>query len=385
MPFSLLEGLSCTKCGARYAVGPLLNVCTAAGCAGALFAEYAAAALSREATAGRSNTIWRWHEMMPARRPEDVVTLGEGGTPLLHAKRLGAANGLPRLYVKEEAGNPTGSFKARGLGAAVTMARALGARKIALPTAGNAGGAAAAYAAAAGLECHVFMPRDTPKVFKIECEAYGAHVTLVDGLIDDCGRIVGQRKEAEGWFDVSTLKEPYRVEGKKTMGYELAEDFGWTLPDVVVYPTGGGTGLIGMWKAFDEMERLGWIGAARPRMVSVQADGCAPIPKAFAAGKDVSVRFENARTYASGLRVPKAYADYLILKILRESKGEAVTVTDDEMRRGALELASFEGLFAAPEGGAAWEAVKQLVEAGKIDRGERIVVFDTGTGYKYVD
>ena len=385
MPFSLLESLSCTKCDARYEVGPLLNVCSKAGCAGALFADYAAAALSRDATAGRSRTIWRWHEMMPARRAEDIVSLGEGGAPLLHAKRLGARDRMPRLYIKEESGNPTGSFKARGLGAAVTMAKALGARKIALPTAGNAGGAAAAYAAAAGIECHVFMPKDTPKVFKIECEAYGAHVTLVDGLIDDCGRIVGQRKDAEGWFDVSTLKEPYRVEGKKTMGYELAEDFGWTLPDVVVYPTGGGTGLIGMWKAFDEMERLGWIDSARPRMVSVQAEGCAPIPRALAEGKDVSVRFENAHTYASGLRVPKAYADYLILKILRASKGEAVTVTDDEMRRGANELASFEGLFAAPEGGAAWEAVKKLVAAGKVDRGERVVVFDTGTGYKYVD
>jgi threonine synthase len=385
MAFSSLSHLACTKCGATYDVGPLLNVCTKRECQGALFAEYALASLSRDDTAGRPRTIWRWHELMPARRAEEIVSLGEGGTPLLHAKRLGAKNAMPRLYVKEEAGNPTGSFKARGLGTAVTMAKALGARKLALPTAGNAGGAAAAYAAAAGLECHVFMPRDTPKVFKIECEAYGARVTLVDGLIDDCGRMVVEKKDAEGWFDVSTLKEPYRVEGKKTMGYELAEDFGWILPDVVVYPTGGGTGLIGMWKAFGEMERLGWIGSARPRMVSVQAEGCAPIPKAFAEGKDVSVKFENAHTYASGLRVPKAYADYLILKILRASKGEAVTVTDDEMRRGVSELASSEGLFAAPESGAAWEAVKKLVAQGKVDRGERVVVFDTGTGYKYVE
>ncbi len=229
------------------------------------------------------------------------------------------------------------------------------------------------------------MPKDTPKVFRIECEAYGAKVGLVDGLIDACGRIVAERKAAEGWFDVSTLKEPYRVEGKKTMGYEIAEQLGWTLPDVVVYPTGGGTGLIGMWKAFDEMEALGWIGPERPRMVSVQAEGCAPIPRALAEGKDVSASFPDAHTYASGLRVPKAYADYLILKILRASKGEAVTVTDDEMRRGALELASHEGLFAAPEGGAAWEAVKQLVARGKVGKDERIVVFDTGTGYKYVE
>jgi threonine synthase len=383
--FTRLTHLACTKCGTNYDVGPLLNVCPKPGCAGSLFAEYDLAPLVRDDGHPRPPGMWRRHELMPARSEAEIVTLGEGATPLLRADRLGAAHGMPHLYVKEEAGNPTGSFKARGLAAAVTMARALGARKIALPTAGNAGGAAAAYAARAGLECHVFMPRDTPKIFRIECEAYGATVVLVDGLIDDCGKIVGERKDSEGWFDVSTLKEPYRVEGKKTMGYEIAEQLGWTLPDVVVYPTGGGTGLIGMWKAFDEMEKLGWIGGARPRMVSVQAEGCAPIPKALAEGRDVSVRFENAHTYASGLRVPKAYADYLILKILRDSKGEAVTVTDDEMRRGAVELASHEGLFAAPEGGAAWEAVKKLVATGRVGKDERIVVFDTGTGYKYVE
>ena len=385
MRFSSLSHLSCTRCGATYDAASLRNVCPIAGCGGPLFAEYDLPPLSRDDVSGRDRSIWRWHELMPARSAGEVVTLGEGGTPLLPAPRLGERLGLRRLWVKEEAGNPTGSFKARGLAAAVTMAKALGARALALPTAGNAGGAAAAYAAKAGLPCHVFMPRDTPKVFKVECEAYGAAVTLVDGLIDDCGRIVAQRKEAEGWFDVSTLKEPYRVEGKKTMGYELAEELGWTLPDVVIYPTGGGTGLIGMWKAFDEMERLGWIGPARPRMVSVQAEGCAPIPRAFAAGEAVSVRFPDARTYASGLRVPKAYADDLILRVLRASDGEAVTVTDDEMRRGVLELASREGLFAAPEGGAAWIAVEKLLEAGRIDREQRIVVFDTGTGYKYVD
>jgi threonine synthase len=289
------------------------------------------------------------------------------------------------VWIKEEAGNPTGSFKARGLAAAVTMAKALGARKIALPTAGNAGGAAAAYAARAGLECHVFMPADTPKIFRLECETYGAHVTLVDGLIDDCGKIVARMTDEKGWFDVSTLKEPYRVEGKKTMGYELAEEADWVLPDVIVYPTGGGTGLIGMWKAFDEMEAMGWIGPGRPRMISVQAEGCAPIPKAFAEGKEVSVRFENAATWASGLRVPKAYADYLILKILRASKGEAVAVTDDEMRAGVNEMGACEGLYAAPEGGAAWAAVKKLAADRKIDGGERVVVFDTGTGFKYVE
>jgi threonine synthase len=382
--FSFLSHLACTKCGATYDVGPLLNVCVKAGCAGSLFPEYELRPFRRDGEV-RPTGVWRWHEVMPARSAAEIVTLGEGGTPLLKADRLGVSHGMPHLFIKEEAGNPTGSFKARGLSAAVTMAKALGARKIALPTAGNAGGAAAAYAAKAGLECYVFMPRDTPKVFLVECEAYGAKVSLVDGLIDECGRIVGERKDEEGWFDVSTLKEPYRVEGKKTMGYEIAEQLGWTLPDVVVYPTGGGTGLIGMWKAWGEMENLGWIGSTRPRMVVVQAEGCAPIPKALAEGKDVSRRFENAHTYASGLRVPKAYADYLILKILRESKGEAVTVTDDEMRRGVLDLASHEGLFAAPEGGAAWEAVKQLVASGRVGKDERIVVFDTGTGYKYVE
>ncbi len=384
MRFSTLSHLACTKCPATFEATRLLDVCRQAGCGGSLFAVYDLPALSRDDIAGRDRSIWRWHEVMPARSADEIVTLGEGGTPLLRADRLGARLGMPNVWVKEEAGNPTGSFKARGLSAAVTMARALGARAIALPTAGNAGGAAAAYAAKAGLACHVFMPRDTPKVFAIECEAYGARVTLVDGLIDDCGRIVAQRKDAEGWFDVSTLKEPYRVEGKKTMGYELAEQLGWTLPDVVVYPTGGGTGLIGMWKAWDEMERMGWIGPARPRMVSVQAEGCAPIPLAFASGATVSARAEDARTYASGLRVPKAYADYLILSILRESKGDAVAVTDDEMRRGVSEMASSEGLFAAPEGGAAWIAVEKLLAAGRVDRGERVVVFDTGTGYKYV-
>ncbi|MBK9088320.1 MAG: threonine synthase [Holophagales bacterium] len=385
MRYSFLTHLSCTKCAATTEPTRLLNVCAAPGCGGSLFAEYQLPSLSRGDVAGRDRTIWRWHELMPAKSADEIVTLGEGGTPLLHAPRLGARLGMRDVWIKEEAGNPTGSFKARGLGAAVTMAKALGAKAVALPTAGNAGGAAAAYAAKAGLACHVFMPRDTPKVFRIECEAYGAHVTLVDGLIDDCGRIVAQRKDAEGWFDVSTLKEPYRVEGKKTMGYEIAEQLGWKLPDVVIYPTGGGTGLIGMWKAWDEMERLGWVGPARPRMVVVQAEGCAPIPRAFEAGEPVSVRFPDAHTYASGLRVPKAYADSLILKILRESKGEAVTVTDDEMRRGVLEMASSEGLFAAPEGGAAWIAVEKLLAAGKLDRGERVVVFDTGTGYKYVE
>ncbi len=322
--------------------------------------------------------------MMPVEDPANVVSLGEGGTPLLRAPRLGAGALFTDLWIKDEAGNPTGSFKARGLSAAVSKAVELGFTKIALPTAGNAGGAAAAYAARAGLECHVFMPEDTPRVFRIECERYGARVTMVPGLIDDCGRLVAEMAAREGWHDVSTLKEPYRVEGKKTMGYELAEDFGWTLPDAILYPTGGGTGLIGMWKAFAEMEEMGWIGSKRPRMFAVQAEGCAPIPRAFAQGKEVSERVPDAHTYASGLRVPKPFGDYLILRYVRESGGSAVAVSDDEMRRACDEIGAAEGLFSSPEGGAVWAAAKNLARAGELDPASRTVLFNTGSGFKYV-
>src|SRR5215468_10906454 len=337
--FSSFSHLTCTRCGAQYERRSGRNLCVAPGCAGPLFARYAARALDREASARpeRPRSMWRWHEMMPVEDSSCVVSLGEGGTPLLRADRLAARAGFSNLWIKDEAGNPTGSFKARGLSAAVSKAKELGVTAIALPTAGNAGGAAAAYAARAGLACHVFMPRDTPRLFPIECERYGAKVTLVDGLIDDCGRLVAKRAKEEGWHDVSTLKEPYRVEGKKTMGYELAEDSGWELPDAVIYPTGGGTGLIGMWKAFDEMEEMGWIDGRRPKMISVQAEGCAPIPKALAEGKAVSERFPDAQTYASGLRVPKAYADYLILRDIRASGGTAVAVSDDAMRAASDE------------------------------------------------
>ncbi len=321
--------------------------------------------------------------MMPVEDPANIVTLGEGGTPLLRAQRLGRKAGFTDLWIKDEGGNPTGSFKARGLSAAVSRAKELGHRAIALPTAGNAGGAAAAYAAKAGLECHVFMPRDTPRLFALECERYGAKVTLVDGLIDACGRIVAERAAAEGWHDVSTLKEPYRVEGKKTMGYELVEDFGWELPDAIVYPTGGGTGLIGMWKAFEEMEEMGWIGSKRPRMISVQAAGCAPIPEAFAAGAESSEKWDNAATYASGLRVPKAFADFLILRDIRASGGDAIAVTDEQMREAEQEIGAAEGLFVAPEGAATWAAARSLARQDRLDRAGRIVLFNTGTGFKY--
>jgi threonine synthase len=380
--FSSLAHLGCTKCGTQYERDRRVNVCPA--CGGALFPRYHARVLDRDAAGGRPRTIWRWHELMPVEDPANIVTLGEGGTPLLFADRLRARSAFRDLWIKDEAANPTGSFKARGLSAAVSKAKELGHTKIALPTAGNAGGAAAAYAAKAGMECHVFMPADTPPVFRIECERYGATVTLVDGLIDDCGRLVAERAAREGWHDVSTLKEPFRVEGKKTMGYELAEDFGWKLPDAIFYPTGGGTGLIGMWKAFDEMEELGWLDGKRPRMIAVQAEGCAPIPKAFAEGKLVSEKFPNAHTYASGLRVPKPFADYLILQYVRASAGTAVTVTDDEMRRACDEIGAAEGLFVAPEGGAVWAAAKNLQAAGALDPASRVVLFNTGSGFKYL-
>jgi threonine synthase len=321
--------------------------------------------------------------MMPVEERENVVSLGEGGTPLLSAARLGGPAGFADLWIKDESGNPTGSFKARGLSAAVSKAKELGFSHIAVPTAGNAGGAAAAYAARAGMECDVFMPDDTPDLFRVECERYGARVTLVPGLIDACGKLVAEGAAQGKWHDVSTLREPYRVEGKKTLGYELAEDFGWDLPDAVIYPTGGGTGLIGMWKAFGEMERLGWIGRKRPRMIAVQAAGCAPIPKAFEEGKSVAEKWENAATYASGLRVPKPFADSLILAILRESDGDAVAVTDDEMRTAEEEIGQSEGLFVCPEGAATWAAANKLAAAGRLDPRSRTVLFNTGTGFKY--
>jgi threonine synthase len=398
MPFSWLTHLTCTKCGVRYEKSIINNICTIPGCSGALYACYESGkVVSSNCTDKtkkkfhlhhninkRDNSIWRWHELMPAPTRDTVISLGEGGTPCLKADGLGRYLNLKSLWIKDESSNPTGSFKARGLATAVTMAKVLGVKHIALPTAGNAGGAAAAYAARAGIECSIFMPSDTPPVFKKECEAFGAHVTLVDGLIDDCGKIVASRKQEMNWFDMSTLKEPYRVEGKKTLGYELAESFWFSLPDVIVYPTGGGTGLIGMWKAFDEMEQLGWIGPKRPRMISVQAEGCASIVKAFEAGLTVSTRFENAHTIASGLRVPKAFADYLILDIIKKSNGLAISVSDSEMEKGVTDLARYEGIFAAPEGGAALIAVQELIDGQYVSRDENIVVFNTGSAYKYL-
>jgi threonine synthase len=329
--------------------------------------------------------MWRYREVLPVSDDANLITLGEGWTPLMSADRLGKSLGMKQLMIKDESLNPTQSFKARGMSAAVSMAKELGVTKVAAPSAGNAGGALAAYAARAGMEAHIFVPRDTPRANVVECEQVGAHVTLIDGLITDCGAEVTRRKDAEGWFDMSTLKEPYRVEGKKTLGYELAEQLGWTLPDVIIYPTGGGTGLVGMWKAFDEMQELGWIGATRPRMVSVQSDTCAPIVRAFENGDRFAEMFPEAATVASGLRVPKAIGDFMILDAIRTSGGAAVSVSDDELLDAVKEIGAAEGLFVAPEGGACLPALRVLFERKLVDRDERVVLFNTGAGIKYLE
>jgi threonine synthase len=321
--------------------------------------------------------MWRYSAVLPDAEP---VTLGEGMTPMLPSRRY------QNLLIKDEGLNPTGSFKARGMSAALTMARHYGIKKLAAPSAGNAGGALAAYAAAAGIEAYVFMPKDVPLANRLEVEASGAHLTLVDGLISDCGRMVAERKDREGWFDVSTLKEPFRVEGKKTMGYEVAEQMGWSLPDAILYPTGGGVGLIGMWKAFEEMEQLGWIEAGkRPKMISIQASGCAPIIKALHEEKAASEMWPNAHTLAAGLRVPKAYGDFIILDIIRQSGGTAVAVNDDAIMQGVKELAAVEGIFACPEGGAALAAYQKLLRDRFLKDSDKVVLFNTGSGYKYLD
>jgi threonine synthase len=385
--FMYITHLECTASGARYEAGLLYNLAPESG--KPLYARYdlvrARRTMTKDALRARPFTLWRYREVLPVQDDANIVTLGEGGTPLLAAKRLGAKNGFHHLFIKDEGRNPTQSFKARGMTTAISMAKELGVKKVAVPSAGNAGGAMAAYAACAGLEAHVFMPRDTPRANVIECERTGAHVTLIDGLITDCAAEIGRRKEAEGWFDLSTLREPYRVEGKKTLGYELAEQCDWSPPEVIVYPTGGGTGLVGMWKAFDEMEEMGLIGAERPRMVSAQADGCAPIVRAFQAGERFAAEFPNAHTGASGLRVPRAIGDFLILDAIRASGGTAVAVTDDEMREATDEIGATEGVFVAPEGAACLAAAKRLLAAGEIGADERVVLFNTGAGVKYLE
>ena len=358
-------------------------------CGAPLLARYDLQALrgwSRDSLVDREPTLWRYRELLPLFPGESEVTLGEGFTPLIHAARLGRELGLSRLHVKDESLNPTNSFKARGQATAVTRARALGASTLSVPTAGNAGCAMAAYAAHAGLDAQVFMPADVKAPFRVECESYGATVTLVDGLITDAGRIAAERGGPLGWYDVSTLKEPYRLEGKKTMGFELAEQLHWRLPDVVVYPTGGGTGLIGMWKAFEELEAIGWIPRGRrPRMISVQAEGCAPIVRAFEQGQDIASAPEHPHTIADGLRVPRAVGDFLMLRIIRESGGMAIAVSDAAMIDGMRRLGRTEGISAAPEGGATVAALEALVERGMITRDELVVLFNTGGALKYLE
>ena len=379
--------LECAACHLEHEARRLLNLCHE--CGKPLLVRYdlerAARTLTKESLSGRRADVWRYREVLPVDNEENIVSLGEGWTPLLPAPRLGKQLGIEQLYIKDESQNPTQSFKARGMSTAVSMAKELGAQKLAVPSAGNAAGALAAYAARGGLQCFIFMPNDTPRANVVECEQTGAEITLIDGLITDCGAEIARRKEAEGWFDVSTLKEPYRVEGKKTLGYELAEQFSWELPDVIIYPTGGGTGLIGMWKAFDEMEQMGWIGSKRPRMVTVQASGCAPIVSAFESGKRFAAEFPDAATVASGLRVPKAIGDFLILDAIRASGGTALAVTDEELIAATREIGAAEGVFCAPEGAACLPALRKLIAAGEVKADERVVLFNTGAGVKYIE
>ncbi len=383
-----LTHLECAACGLRYEANILLNLCTE--CEKPLSACYdldkAKQTLTKDSLKDRVTSLWRYREVLPNRHDENIVSFGEGWTPLLKTDRLSERLDIKlNLFVKDESNNPTQSFKARGMTTAISMAKELGVKKVAVPSAGNAAGALAAYAARAGMEAHIFMPDDTPKANIIECQQTGAFVTLMDGLITDCGAEIAKRKEAEGWFDVSTLKEPYRLEGKKTMGYELAEQFEWDLPDVILYPTGGGTGLIGMWKAFNEMEEMGWISEKRPRMISVQSTGCAPIVDAFHAGKRFADEFENAATVASGLRVPKAVGDFMIIDALRESKGTAVSVSDQELTEAVKEIGSSEGLFVAPEGAACLPALRNLIEQEFVKEDEKVLIYNTGAGVKYLE
>jgi threonine synthase len=384
---SCLTHLECTACGATYDPNQLIKTCPA--CGKVLYARYdldrAAATMTPAALAGRPRNLWRYTEILPVKDPAHAISLGEGGTPIHTASTLGARIGLNRLLVKDEGLNPTGSFKARGLGMAVSRAGELGAGAVAIPSAGNAAAAMAAYAARAGMPAVVAMPADAPDVMKAECLAYGARVLLVNGLINDAGALIREGAARHGWFDVSTLKEPYRAEGKKTMGLELAEQLGWRVPDVIIYPTGGGTGIVGMWKAFDELEAMGLIDSRRPRMVVVQAEGCAPIVRAFEQGERHAPLWEHASTIAPGIRVPVAIGDYLILDAVRESRGTAITVSDAELQEGMRLAATLEGLLVSPESGAAFIAARSLRESGYLDADDEVVVFSTGSGLMHTD
>jgi threonine synthase len=386
MPQSFVTHLECSLCNRKYQAGKPWNLCE---CGGPLLVRYdlrkLRSAWSRDSLVSGPDNMWRYAPALPVTRETSIISLGEGMTPLLPARRTGERIGASDLLIKDEGLNPTGSFKARGLSCAVSMCVELGQRRLAIPSAGNAASALAAYAAAAGLEANIFMPQDVPQANFIECKAYGARVTLVDGLISDCGRILAERKQAEGWFEISTLKEPYRIEGKKTMGYELAEQLGWTVPAAIFYPTGGGVGMIGMWKAFAEMEALGWIGRERPKMIAVQATGCAPVVKAFEEGAEKSQFWDDAATVASGLRVPKALGDFLVLRAVRESGGTAIAVSDSELIDAGIRLAAEEGMFVAPEGAACVAAAEKLIHSGFLKRDDRIVIYNTGSGLKYLE
>jgi threonine synthase len=384
---SFTKEIVCSRCEKRFGLSQLLNLCS---CGAPLLVQYdiekAKAAVAKSSLIGRVASLWRYRELLPLQDDTNLISLGEGYTPLLEAKKLGGELGLRQLWIKDEAQNPTGSFKDRGLSLAISRAKELGVKKAAIPSAGNAGGSFAAYAARAGIEAHVFMPRDTPIANQREVQQYGAELTLVDGLINDCGRIIAEKKTIEGWFDISTLKEPYRVEGKKTMGYEIAEQLvDWHLPDVIIYPTGGGTGLIGMWKAFAELDELGWIGKARPRMVSVQASGCAPIVKAFDEGKASAEPWQDGKTVASGLRVPQAVGDFLMLRAIRDSHGTALSVSDDEMLAEIPRVGKAEGVFFCPEGAACVAALRRLLKTRWIKPDDEVVIFNTASGLKYLD
>jgi threonine synthase len=383
---SHVSHLECSVCNRRHDAAKVQTLCE---CGGPLLVRYdlekAKATWKRDSLAKAPRNMWRYAPLLPVKESKHIVSLGEGLTPILKADRLADRVGVNHLWVKDDGANPTGSFKARGMSCAVSMCVELGLSKIAVASAGNAGSALAAYAAAGGAEAHIFVPRDVPRSNYIECLSYGAHVTLVNGLISDCGRMISERKNAEGWFDVSGLKEPYRIEGKKTMGFEVAEQFGWTLPDAILYPTGGGVGLIGMWKAFDELETLGWISGHSSKMIAVQTTGCQPVVRAFERGESKTVYWDDAHTVAAGLRVPKPLGDVLTLAAIRESGGTAIAVSDEELLDGSLEIAAATGIFAAPEGGACLAALKKLLANGFLKPDERIMLYNTGTGLKYLE
>ena len=378
--------LECSLCHRKYEAGQVLGLCE---CGGPLLVRYdlekARQSWNRAWIPNGPSSMWRYQPVLPVRKPESIVSLGEGFTPLIRAGRLGKRIGAGDLWLKDESVNPTGTYKARALSCVVSMAVDLGVRKLAIPSAGNAASAMAAYAAAAGLEAHIFMPRDAPRANYFECKSFGATITLVDGLISDCCRIVAERRRAEGWLDAGALKEPYGIEGQKTVGSEVAEHFHWVLPDALICPTGDGVGLAGVWKAFDEMEQMGWISGQRPKMISVQAAGCQPLVRAFEQGASRSEFWENAHTVASGLRVPKPMGDFLVLDAVRASGGAAIAVDDEELLDAGVELASDEGIFAAPEGAAGVAALRKLLASGFLKPEERIVISNTGSGLKYLE